>query len=179
MSGLARRLVEAPPAVRWHLARLRMPVYRAALGSLGVGTVIVRPRILRGTAGIHIGARCAIYEGAWLQCEPGGGPLRIGDDCYLAHEVHLHAIDPVVIGSRVLIGEGALITSTDHGRGDRRAVTGTGPVTIGDDVFIGQRAVIRGGVTIGDRATVGAGAVVTKDVPAGAVAVGIPARVVS
>ena len=54
--------------------------------------------------------------------------------------------------------------------------TRTGPVTIGDHVFVGQRAIILGGVTIGDGATIGAGSVVTRDVPAGAVVAGVPAR---
>ena len=51
------------------------------------------------------------------------------------------------------------------------------PVMIGRGVFIGARAIILKGVTIGDRAIVGAGAVVSKDVPAGHIAVGNPARV--
>jgi maltose O-acetyltransferase len=52
------------------------------------------------------------------------------------------------------------------------------PITIGNSVWIGGAAVICPGVTIGDEAVVGAGAVVTRDVPAGAVVVGNPARVV-
>ncbi len=49
---------------------------------------------------------------------------------------------------------------------------------IGDEVFIGAGARVLGGITVGNRARIGANAVVTRDVPAGATVVGIPARVV-
>ncbi len=52
------------------------------------------------------------------------------------------------------------------------------PVTIGNDVWIGGKAVICPGVTIGDRSVIGAGSVVTKDVPAGMVVAGNPAKVI-
>ena len=54
----------------------------------------------------------------------------------------------------------------------------TAPITIGDRVWVGTRAVVLKGVTIGDGAVVAAGAVVTKDVPAGAVVGGMPAKVI-
>jgi carbonic anhydrase/acetyltransferase-like protein (isoleucine patch superfamily) len=50
--------------------------------------------------------------------------------------------------------------------------------TIGNDVWIGSRAILIDGVTIGDGAIVGAGAVVTKDVPPYAIVGGIPARII-
>jgi maltose O-acetyltransferase len=52
------------------------------------------------------------------------------------------------------------------------------PVTIGDNVWIGGGAIVCPGVTIGPDTVVGAGSVVTKDLPAGVLAVGNPARVV-
>jgi len=176
----AQRVVEAGPALRWHLGRARTAVlYRRAFASLGDGTVIVAPRVLRGTDRIHIGARCAVYPGAWLQCEDGGGPLTIGDDVYLGHDVHLHAEDPVTVGDRSVLADGVFVGSTDHARADRSATAGTGAITIGADVFIGQRAVVLGGVSIGDGATVGAQAVVTHDVAPGQVVAGVPARPVA
>ena len=151
-------------------------VYRRAFGSIGDGSVIVRPHKLQGVDRIHIGAGCSVFEGAWLACEPDGGPLHIGNRTYLGHGVHVHAHDPVAIGDDCVVADGVFIGSSDHDRDDRHQVHGTGPITIGDRVFIGQRAVVLGGVTIGDGATVGANAVVTKDVAAGVTVVGIPAR---
>lgn len=178
MSGVVRRVVEAPPSVRWHVGRLRTALSRRAFAGIGPGTVIVRPRVLRGVDRISLGTGCAVYEGVWLQAEGEQGRITIGDRAYLGHDVHLHAIDPVTIGDDVVLADGVFVATSDHGRSDRAAVHGTGPVRIGHRVFVGQRAVVLGGVTIGDGATVGAGAVVTRDVPAGATVVGVPARVI-
>ena len=174
---LARRLAESRPGLRWKAGELVTKlVYRRAFGSIGAGTVVVRPHKLQGVERIHIGADCSIYEGAWLASEPGGGQLRIGDRTYLGHDVHLHALDPVTIGSDCVIADGVFVGSSDHDREDRHRVHGTGTIAIGNRVFLGQRCVVLGGVTIGDGATVGAHAVVTKDVAAGQTVVGIPAR---
>lgn len=176
--NLARRIAEAPSKLRWHAGRLATALlYRQAFAEVGEGTVIMRPRILRGLDRIEIGAGCTVYPGVWLQCEPGGGPILIGSQTILSHNLHIHSIDPVTIGSGCQIADSVFITTADHLRGDDRSlVRGTGAIVIEDDVFIGQNAVVLGGVRIGAGATIGAGAVVTKDVPAGAVAVGVPAR---
>lgn len=57
-------------------------------------------------------------------------------------------------------------------------VPGRSKVVIGNNVYIGQKAMILRGVTIGDNVIIGAGAIVTKDVPSDSVVAGIPARVV-
>ena len=51
-------------------------------------------------------------------------------------------------------------------------------VTVGNDVWIGVRAMVMGGVTIGDGAVIGAGSIVTKDVPPYAVVAGVPAKII-
>jgi len=179
LTTTARFLTSAPPSIRWHRSRIWTGlVLRRSFSSIGAGTVIVKPLVLRGVERITIGARCAIYEGAWLEVEPGESEsdLTIGDDTYLGHSVHVHALAPVQVGSRCVLADGVLLNSGDHSRTDRHDVVPTGPITVGDDVFIGQNAIVLGGVSIGDRATVAAGAVVTRDVEPDAVVAGVPAR---
>lgn len=177
--NLARALTQVGPSLRWRFGRaVTNLLYRRAFKAIGTGTVIVKPLVLRGVEHISLGSNCAIYEGCWLAAEPGG-TLTVGDGVYLGHEVHVHAIDDVAIGHGTMIADGALVNSGKHVTEKAMRVEGTGPIQIGDGCFIGQRAVVLGGVTIGDGATIGAGAVVTKDVPAGATAAGVPARVIS
>ncbi len=77
-----------------------------------------------------------------------------------------------VIGSNVNIRQG--VTIGQAGRGDKK-----GAPVIGDRVDIGVNAVIIGKITIGEDAVIGAGAIVRKDVPARAVVVGDPQKIVS
>ncbi|WP_198946627.1 CatB-related O-acetyltransferase [Kiloniella majae] len=65
----------------------------------------------------------------------------------------------------------------DPAKGNRDAVT-KGGITVGNDVWVGARALIMSGVTIGDGAIIGAGAVVAKDIPAYAIVVGNPCKVI-
>lgn len=54
----------------------------------------------------------------------------------------------------------------------------TKPITVGDDVYIGNNVIILPGVKIGNKVIIGAGAIVSHDIPDNSVAVGIPARVI-
>jgi acetyltransferase-like isoleucine patch superfamily enzyme len=111
--------------------------------------------------------------------------IRIGDNVGISGAV-ICAKRSVQIGNRVLIGSGAVICDTDfHSldheiRGTSRdlAEAADAPVCIGDDCFIGGRAMILKGVTVGARSVVGAGAVVVKNVPSDVVVAGNPARIV-
>jgi len=97
--------------------------------------------------------------------------VKIGAFCSIAKEVvflcnHDHNLDNVsTFPFNVL-----------WGCGQNNHPTGKGPIVIGNDVWIGYRAIILSGVTIGDGAVVGAGSVVTKDVPPYTVVAGNPAR---
>jgi acetyltransferase-like isoleucine patch superfamily enzyme len=109
--------------------------------------------------------------------------LRIGDDCGFTGTT-LVAAERIEIGDRVAVGANVTITDTDFHPLDplerqRDFLAGThAPVIIEDDVFIGMHSLILKGVTIGKGSVVGAGSVVSRDVPAGVVVAGNPARVV-
>jgi acetyltransferase-like isoleucine patch superfamily enzyme len=164
-------------SVGWRWASLvTRTVHARSFGSIGSGTVIMRPFNLVGVDRIHIGRGCSLVDGVWLAIEGDGGPIRIGDDVSFAPGCHIHSHDPITIGNRVVFAEGVYVGSAEHDRRHRDQAGPSGPVSIGDDVFIGIRAVVLGGVTIGPGATVGAHAVVTRDVAPGTTVVGIPAR---
>ncbi len=106
--------------------------------------------------GVQVGARCSLWAGktaSWI---------RVGD--------------------RTTFGPECFITAADYGLAAGQRITDQPmverDVIIGADCWIGTRAILTAGITIGDGAVIGAGSVVTRDVPAGAVAVGVPARVV-
>lgn len=111
--------------------------------------------------------------------------LRIGANTGISGGSVCAAVS-VVIGERCLIGADVMITDTDFHPlppENRRFISdwtqiGCKPVKIGNDVFIGARAIILKGVEIGDGAVVGAGAVVTRSVPARSVVAGNPAEIV-
>lgn len=173
---LARYITEKRAGVRYHIARMGMPLLRAAFEHVGSGTVIIRPLMLQGVDRISIGDGVIVRDGAWLATEGPDSRLSVGSGTYIGHRCHLHSIDPVSIGLRCVLADNVFVASTDHGRGDRHAVHGTGAIVVGDDVFLGQNVVVLGGVRIGDGATVAAGAVVTRDVDPGALVGGVPAR---
>jgi maltose O-acetyltransferase len=108
-----------------------------------------------------------------------GYNISVGDGVFMNFNCVILDIMPVTIGDRTQIGPAVQILAADHPRdaATRRSMLEFGrPVSIGADVWIGGGAIILPGVKIGDGALIGAGAVVTRDVPAGATAVGNPAR---
>ena len=127
------------------------------LGAVGEGSYIEPDVYIDYGKNIYVGE--AFY---------GNTGLTILDTC----EVHIG--DHVMIGPRVsLITAGHPIDSGVRNRGLEFGK----PITIGDNVWIGANVFIGPGVTIGDNAIIGGGAMVVKDIPANAVAVGNPAKV--
>ena len=111
--------------------------------------------------------------------------VRVGEGCrILGNARKVFGAEPYLVrlGNRVTVVSGVQFFTHDGGvwvfRSERPGLDVFGPIDVGNNVFIGARAVILPGVTIGDNVVIGAGAVVTNDIPSNSVAVGVPARVV-
>ena len=107
---------------------------------------------------IHVGENFfANFDCTFLDvCE-----IRIGDNCFIAPGVHIYtATHPIKAAER--------IAGTEYGK----------TVKIGDNVWIGGRAVINPGITIGSNVVIASGAIVTRDVPDHVVIGGNPARII-
>jgi acetyltransferase-like isoleucine patch superfamily enzyme len=155
-----------------------------AFASFGARTVIQLPVRLHGERGITIGSDVFVGADSWLQAI-GDGRLEIGDGTSFAGGCVLSAATSVRLGRKVLVARNVYISDHVHSYSDAeravldQGVTNLEPVEIGDGAWLGENVVVCPGVTIGRGAVIGANAVVRDDVPAHAVAVGIPAHVVS
>jgi UDP-2-acetamido-3-amino-2,3-dideoxy-glucuronate N-acetyltransferase len=125
---------------------------------------------------------CSIGEGTrvgtFVEIQRGA---RVGARCKI--QSHSFICDGVSIGDGVFVGHGVMFVNdkfpkatTDEGALAGQADWTMLPTVVEDGVTLGTGVVVGGGVTIGAGALVGAGAVVTKDVEAGAVVAGVPAR---
>ncbi|MFP4477390.1 MAG: acyltransferase [Desulfatibacillaceae bacterium] len=112
--------------------------------------------------------------------QEGEGAIRIGDYALICPGVRIQAARGITIGSGTMMAQGSYITDADwHGIYDRCLPVGqAAPVSIGENCWIGDHAIVCKGVTVGDNSIVGAGSVVVRDIPPNCVAVGNPARVV-
>jgi len=106
-----------------------------------------------------------------------GASVSIGDDTHFDGDSRVISAVNVSIGAGCAIAWQVLIMDTDFHKVDGRP-SGDAATTIGDRVWIGAGATILKGVTVGDGAVIAAGAIVTRDVPAGALVAGNPARLV-
>lgn len=154
--------------------------------------LIRRPVYLRGRRhlsmgpGLTTGNRCRFDLGGGTQT---GTTLTIGTKCSMGDSVHIVAEESVTIGDNCLLASHIFISDTTHGtyQGPDQSRPDTPPndrplhhrpVSIGNNVWIGENVCILPGVSIGDGCIINANAVVTKSVPASTIVGGIPARVI-
>lgn len=185
---------------------LRKLMYPWLLGSCGPGVVFGQNVVLRHPHKIHIGRNVVVDDNCLLDAKGASnrgirigdgvfigrntilscknGDIELSDGANLGFNCEVFSASRVTIGRSVLMAAYVYVVGGDHDFTDtskpvlEQPRTSAG-VAIGDGVWLGAGAKILDGVTIGANAVVGAGAVVKDDVPDNAVAVGMPARVVS
>lgn len=116
------------------------------------------------------------YEGCIITIEENA-ILKLGDG-YINSNSKIYCSDQITIGDGVAISEEVVIRDSDNHKLIYEGYEMTRPVSIGNHVWVGFRAVILKGVTIGDGSIIAANALVTRDVPPNCLAAGIPARII-
>lgn len=167
--------------------------YSRFLHTIGKHSTIHPPLTdFQGGQYISIGEYCTIGENveltAWdnYKGQTFTPEIRIGNGCTIRKGSHITAINKIIIGDNLLTGPYVLITDNSHGCGcyeeagirpHDRPLYSKGAVTIGNNVWIGEKASVMPGVTIGDGAIIAANSVVTHNVPANSIVAGCPAKV--
>lgn len=124
--------------------------------------------IIDGHFNVGFGTDIRIFDNAELKLGSG----------YFNGFVQIVCAKKIEIGNNVAIARDVIIRDTDAHKIEDNKHEPTQEVIIGNNVWIGTRAVIMKGVHIGDGAVIAAGAIVTKDVPANSIVAGVPAKVI-
>jgi acetyltransferase-like isoleucine patch superfamily enzyme len=138
---------------------------------------------------LEIGPHAVVHLGRWSWIGHGSkiraheGEVRIGAKSVLGQECTISAFQHVSIGRECVVADRVMLIDFDHGMVEvDRPIRHQGiykrDVRVGHNVWVGYGASFLRGVTVGDNAVIGTYAVVNKDVPANAVAAGVPVRVV-
>jgi acetyltransferase-like isoleucine patch superfamily enzyme len=173
---LQRRRVEAKFYWAFGKQRATADWHLRHCTSVGAQATILGHPIVDATDMI-VGDHFKIWSGPRKTMVTGWGKLRVGDRVFFNTGVFISCVHEITIGDDVAIANDAYLTDSDsHGVEGRKVREA--PVTVGNGVWIGARAIILPGVTIGSRALVAAGAVVTRDVPEDTLVGGNPARVI-
>jgi len=165
-------------------SRWRNFYYRSLGVKLGGYVWMGRVEIPRNFSDIELAAGCSLDNGVVLVSsgEPfNQSKVRVGKGTYINRNTFIDASLSVIVGQECGIGPGCYITDHDHGMEANTPPLAqpliAQPTQLCDRVWLGAHVTVLKGVTIGKDAVIGAGSVVTKDIPPGAIAVGVPARV--
>ncbi|MDV3351374.1 acyltransferase [Leptothoe sp. LEGE 181152] len=146
---------------------------------------IGRIEIPRNFNDIELGIGCSLDSGVVLLSsgeETIQPKICIGESTYINRNTFIDASISIKIGRQCGIGPGCYITDHDHGMQANLPPLNqpliVNPTYIFDRAWLGANVTVLKGVTIGKDSVIGAGSVVTKDIPAGAIAVGVPAKVI-
>jgi len=186
-SGIALRMIADQI---WRRIASRIMAYMLGAPSLylGPGCRIIGGRNISFGSGIHADRNLWLEAVTSYKSQRFHPTVTIGDHVGFSNGVHISSIESIVIGSNVLMGSRIYISDHNHGayKGEvqshpeesplDRKLGGGGPVSIGNNVWIGDNTVIIGPASIGNGAIIGANSVVRGVIPSCAIAVGIPAR---
>lgn len=145
-------------------------------GKLGSGSRFLGKHYARTPKTISFGEHCEIGRNIKLVTEIDGANLTIADNVQINDDVSLDYTGNVSIGENCLISGESTIYSHSHGYDPRSKPKGK-PLSIGANVWIGYRCIVLETCdVIGEGAIIGAGSLVTKDVAAGDIVAGVPAK---
>ena len=193
LSAWLATLFVPPYKGRTHLARLAPQGYispKAELqhtdlelgNNIFIGDRVQIYKTANGGA-VRIRSGAALYSDITIETADNGA-VTIGEETHIQPRCQLVAGKAsIIIGKRVEIAPGCALYPFNHGFSPGKKIreqplVSKGDIVIGDDAWLGYGVIILDGVHIGEGAVIGAGSVVTQDIPAHAIAVGNPARVV-
>ena len=159
-------ILDRDPAARTRLGGADALPRPACRGAAPAGALVLEPRPASGSA------RFIAHFSRWLtgiEIHPGA---KIGERVFFDHAMGVVVGETAEIGDGCTIYQGVTLGGTSLYKGTKRHPT------LGRNVVVSAGAKVLGGFTVGDGAQIGANAVVIKPVPAGATAVGIPARII-
>ena len=132
---------------------------------------------------VTIGNRSRVHQDCIIETGKGGN-LVIGEDTHIQPRCQISAYKGSInIGSNVQIAPNCAFYPYDHGYLpsapiSKQPLNTKGGIIVEDDVWLSFGVIVLDGVRIGQGAVVGAGSVVTQDIPKGAIASGMPARII-
>lgn len=184
LGSVVRRTVSDPVGTLQKAAA----VWRAGFALRGCRDVAFGARLygrclVSGQGGVHVGERLLMMgrPTACVLTTHNGGRLEIGNRVFVNYGSSISAHTLVQVGDDCKIGEHAIILDCDYHELEHPTHDGghgeSLPVVLEDGVWLAARVTVLKGVTIGRGSVIGAGSVVTRDVPAGVLAGGVPARV--
>jgi serine acetyltransferase len=165
------------------LSHIRVWINLRKMGQCGKGVYTdTNVQFMRYPANISLGDRVLIKEGAKLCPTNEKARISIGKNTTIGYHTMIFASCRVSIGDNCLIAPFCYVVDANHGI-QKNILINEQPLTarsieIGDDVWLGVKSIVLGGVKIGDGAVVAAGALVNKDVEPYHIVGGIPAKVI-
>lgn len=171
--------------------KIRTFFYSFSFATWGKKSTLWKANELKNIKNVSIGKNVKLQKGIWLTAWPQKTCqkvlINIQDDVVIGAYNHITASNYIQIGKGFLSGKWVTITDNSHGTTSMdslcvppmdRTVSSKGPVIIGNNVWVGDKATILPGVTIGNGAVIAANAVVTKNVPEYSVVAGNPAKII-